>query len=181
MEESVHRFVRLLRRSGVRVGVSEAVDAMRALSAPGIAADRELTREALRVSLVKDRRDEGVFDRVFDLFFRLRPVLEEAETPQGHAHDDLSDGGSLDRFSLSENPGDTPQEGHSHGKPADIRQYFDEQDMAARYNLHQEANRIDMASLTDEIVLSSETSGDAAAAARVQLTTSRLHNPGTAR
>ncbi len=178
MEESVHRFVRLLRRSGVRVGVSEAVDAMRALGAPGIAADRELTREALRVSLIKDRRDEGVFDRVFDLFFRLRPVLEEAETPHGHAHDDLSDEGSLDRFSLSENPGDTPQEGHSHGKPADIRQYFDEQDMAARYNLHQEANRIDMASLTDEIVLSSETSGDAAAAARVQLTTSRLHNPG---
>ena len=179
MEESVHRFVRLLRRSGVRVGVSEAVDAMRALTAPGIAADRELTRSALRVSLIKDRRDEGVFDRVFDLFFRLRPVLDEETAGPGHAHDDLSDEGSLDRFSLSEDPGDTPQEGHSHGKPADIRKYFDDEDLAARYNLHQEANRIDMASLTDEIVLSSETSADAAAAAaRVQLTTSRLHNPG---
>jgi uncharacterized protein with von Willebrand factor type A (vWA) domain len=179
MEESVHRFVRLLRRSGVRAGVSEAVDAMRALSAPGIAADRELTRSALRVSLIKDRRDEGIFDRIFDLFFRLRPVLDTDPAAAGHAHDDLSDEGSLDRFSLSEDPGDTPQEGHSHGKPADIRQYFDDEDMAARYNLHQEANRIDMASLTDEIVLSSETSADAAAAAaRVQLTTSRLHNPG---
>ena len=179
MEESVHRFVRLLRRSGVRVGVSEAVDAMRALTAPGIAADRELTRSALRVSLIKDRRDEGVFDRVFDLFFRLRPVPDEEAAGHGHAHDDLSDEGSLDRFSLSEDPGDTPQEGHSHGKPADIRKYFDDEDLAARYNLHQEANRIDMASLTDEIVLSSETSADAAAAAaRVQLTTSRLHNPG---
>ena len=177
MEESVHRFVRLLRRSGVRVGVSEAVDAMRALTAPGIAADRELTRSALRVSLIKDRRDEGVFDRVFDLFFRLRPVLDEETAGPGHAHDDLSDEGSLDQFSLSEDPGDTPQEGHSHGKPADIRKYFDDEDLAARYNLHQEANRIDMASLTDEIVLSSETSADAAAA-RVQLTTSRLHNPG---
>ena len=162
MEESVHRFVRLLRRSGVRVGVSEAVDAMRALTAPGIAADRELTRSALRVSLIKDRRDEGVFDRVFDLFFRLRPVLDEETAGSGHAHDDLSDEGSLDRFSLSEDPGDTPQEGHSHGKPADIRKYFDDEDLAARYNLHQEANRIDMASLTDEIVLSSETSADAA-------------------
>ncbi len=178
MEESVHRFVRLLRRSGVRVGVSEAVDAMRALSAPGIAGDRALTRSALRVSLIKDRRDEGIFDRIFDLFFRLRPVLD-TDPAAGHAHDDLSDEGSLDRFSLSEDPGDTPQEGHSHGKPADIRQYFDDEDMAARYNLHQEANRIDMASLTDEIVLSNETSADAAAAAaRVQLTTSRLHNPG---
>lgn len=179
MEESVHRFVRLLRRSGVRVGVSEAVDAMRALSAPGIAADRELTRSALRISLIKDRRDEGIFDRIFDLFFRLRPVLDADPAAGGHAHDDLSDEGSLDRFSLSEDPGDTPQEGHSHGKPADIRQYFDDEDMAARYNLHQEANRIDMASLTDQIVLSNETSADAAAAAaRVQLTTSRLHNPG---
>ena len=179
MEESVHRFVRLLRRSGVRVGVSEAVDAMRALSAPGIAADRELTRSALRISLIKDRRDEGIFDRIFDLFFRLRPVVDTDPAAGGHAHDDLSDEGSLDRFSLSEDPGDTPQEGHSHGKPADIRQYFDDEDMAARYNLHQEANRIDMASLTDQIVLSNETSADAAAAAaRVQLTTSRLHNPG---
>ena len=179
MEESVHRFVRLLRRSGVRVGVSEAVDAMRALSARGIAADRELTRCALRISLIKDRRDEGIFDRVFDLFFRLRPVLDTDPAAAGHGHDDLSDEGGLDRFSLSEDPGDTPQEGHSHGKPADIRQYFDDEDMAARYNLHQEANRIDMASLTDEIVLSNETSADAAAAAaRVQLTTSRLHNPG---
>ena len=150
---------------------------MRALTAPGIAADRELTRSALRVSLIKDRRDEGVFDRVFDLFFRLRPVLDEETAGPGHAHDDLSDEGSLDQFSLSEDPGDTPQEGHSHGKPADIRKYFDDEDLAARYNLHQEANRIDMASLTDEIVLSSETSADAAAA-RVQLTTSRLHNPG---
>jgi len=179
MEESVHRFVRLLRRSGVRVCVSEAVDAMRALGAPGIAADRALTRDALRVSLIKDRRDEGTFDRVFDLFFRLRPVLDEQPPGHGHAHEDLSDEGSLDRFSLSDAPEDTPQEGHSHGKPADIRKYFDEEDLAARYNLHQEANRIDMASLTDEIVLSSETSADAAAAAaRVQLTTSRLHNPG---
>jgi len=179
MEESVHRFVRLLRRSGVRVGVSEAVDAMRALGAPGIATDRELTRSALRVSLIKDRRDEGIFDRIFDLFFRLRPVEDTDPAAHGHAHDDLSDEGSLDRFSLSEDPGDTPQEGHSHGKPADIRQYFDDEDMAARYNLHQEANRIDMASLTDEIVLSNETPADAAAAAaRVQLTTSRLHNPG---
>lgn len=152
---------------------------MRALSAPGIAADRELTRHALRVSPIKDRRDEGVFDRIFDLFFRLRPVLDADPAAHGHAHDDLSDEGSLDRFSLSEDPGDTPQEGHSHGKPADIRQYFDDEDMAARYNLHQEANRIDMASLTDEIVLSNETSADTAGpAARVQLTTSRLHNPG---
>jgi len=177
VEEAIHRFVRLLRRAGVRVGVSEAVDAMRALSTPGIAADRELTRDALRVSLVKDRRDEATFDRIFDLFFRLQRVEDEGAEEHGHAHADLSDQGELEQFSLSEDPEDTPQPGHSHGKPADIRKYFDEEDLTAQYNLHQEANRLDMASLTDEIVLSHDAAGDPSAA-RVQLTTSRLHNPG---
>jgi uncharacterized protein len=178
VEEAIHRFVRLLRRAGVRVGVSEAIDAMRALTAPGIATDRELTRAALRVSLIKDRRDERTFDRIFDLFFRLQAVEDPAPEGHGHAHDDLSDQGELDEFSLSENPEDTPQQGHSHGKPVDIRKYFNEEDLAAQYNLHQEANRLDMASLTDEIVLSNDAAGDPSAAARVQLTTSRLHNPG---
>lgn len=178
MEESVHRFVRLLRLSGVRVGVSEAVDAMRALSETGIAADRELTRNALRVSLIKDRRDEHTFDRIFDLFFRLRRVLEDEDEGHGHAHDDLSDEGQLERFSLSEDTGDAPTGGHSHGKPVDIKEFFDDEDMAQQYNLHQEANRLDMASMTDEIVLSDQAATDPSNATRVQLTTSRLHNPG---
>ena len=41
--------------------------------------------------------------------------------------------------------------------------------MAQQYNLHQEANRLDMASMTDEIVLSNDAVGDAEQAARVQL------------
>jgi uncharacterized protein with von Willebrand factor type A (vWA) domain len=178
MEEAVHRFVRLLRLSGLRIGVSEATDAMVALAVPGIAADRELTRNALRVSLVKDRRDEQTFDWVFDRFFRLRPVLDPAGDEHGHAHDDLADDGSLDKFSLSEEAGQTPQEGHSHGTPDDIAKYFDEEDMAAQYNLHQEANRLDMASMTDEIVLSDDAASDPSSAARVQLSTTRLANPG---
>ncbi len=178
MEESVHRFIRLLRNCGLRISVSEAVDAMTAVAAPGIAANRELTRSALRVSLVKDRRDEDTFDWAFDRFFRLQPVAASGEEEHQHAHDDLSDRGNLEKFSLSEEPGGAPQQGHSHGKPADIRQYFDAEDLAARYNLHQEANRLDLAALTDEIMLSDGASSDPSAAARVQLTTSRLHNPG---
>ena len=178
METSIHRFVRLLRLSGVRIGVSEAVDGMRALGVPGIAGDRELTRAALRVSLIKDRRDEPIFDRVFDRFFRLVRVFDDDEDEHSHSHDDLSDEGTLDTFSLSEEPGDQPQGGHSHGKPEDIKQFFNEEDMAQQYNLHQEANRLDMASMTDEIVLSDDATTDAEKAARVQLSTSRLHNPG---
>jgi uncharacterized protein with von Willebrand factor type A (vWA) domain len=179
MEDAIHRFVRLLRLHGVRIGVSEAVDAMRAAGTPGILADRELLRSALRVCLVKDRRDEAEFDRIFDRFFRLSAVVRApAEHGHSHAHDDLSDDGTLDAFTLSDEPGDTPQDGHSHGKPADIRDFFKPEDLAQQYNLHQEANKLDLASLTDEIVLSADTTGRQEEAARVQLSTSRMHNPG---
>ena len=179
MEDAIHRFVRLLRLHGLRVGISEAVDASRAAAAPGILGDRELLRCALRVCLVKDRRDEAEFDRIFDRFFALRAVTAAAvDEGHSHAHDDLSDSGELESFTLSDEPGQTPSQGHSHGKPADIRDYFRPEDLAQQYNLHQEANKLDMASLTDEIVLSADAPGSRETAARVQLTTSRLHNPG---
>jgi uncharacterized protein with von Willebrand factor type A (vWA) domain len=179
MDDAIHRFVRLLRLHGLRVGISEAVDASRAAAAPGILGDRELLRCALRVSLVKDRRDEAGFDRVFDRFFQLRPVIDAPDDEgHGHAHDDLSDEGLLEEFVLSEDPGTRPDQGHSHGKPQDIREFFDPEDLARQYNLHQEANKLDLASTTDEIVLSADAPGSREQAARVQLDTSRLHNPG---
>ena len=179
MDGAIHRFVRLLRLHGLRIGISEAVDAAAAAAAPGILDDRGLLRSALRVCLVKDRRDEAEFDRIFDRFFQLRPVVPRP--PEGghtHEHADLSDEGELERFTLSEEPGRTPEQGHSHGKPADIRDYFRPEDLAQQYNLHQEANKLDMAALTDEIVLSADSPGSREGAARVQLTTSRMHNPG---
>ena len=123
--------------------------------------DREVLRSALAVSLVKDRRDMEAFDRVFDRFFGLRAVVEdEGGHGHGHAHDDLTDEGELEQFTLSEDPGDTPEQGHSHGKPDDIKEYFKPEDMAQQYNLHQEANKIDIAALTDEIVLSNDTTDE---------------------
>jgi len=179
MDDAIHRFVRLLRLHGLRVGISEAVDASRAAAAPGILRDRELLRCALRVSLVKDRRYEAEFDRIFDLFFGLSAVVPvEHGHGHSHAHDDLSDQGALERFTLSDEPGKTPNQGHSHGKPQDLRDYFRPEDLAQQYNLHQEANKLDLASMTDEIVLSTDSPGSRESAARVQLTASRLHNPG---
>lgn len=178
MEGALHRFVRLLRLHGIRVSVAEALDGMHAAAQPGVLDDREVLRNALSVSMVKDRRDLAAFDRVFDAFFGLRRVLPDDEPEHGHAHDDLTDEGDLTTFTLSDEPGDAPQQGHSHGKPADLHDFFRREDMATSYNLHQEANRLDLASMTDEIVLSSDPKDSPGDAARVQLSTSRLHNPG---
>ena len=179
MEGALHRFVRLLRLHGVRVSVSESLDAMHAAATPSVLSEREVLRSALMVTLVKDRRDLAVFDRVFDRFFGLRPVVDAEEEGHSHAHDDLSDEGTTEQFSLSDNPGDNPEQGHSHGKPDDLKNYFDPEDMAQQYNLHQEANRLDMSAMTDEIVLSNDPDGANEQAARVQLSTNRMRNPGS--
>lgn len=180
MESSIHRFTRLLRLRGIRISVSEIVDAVRAAAEPGILADRERLRAALRVALVKDHRDEPAFDEVFDAFFGLvRIGFEQHGHGHGHGHDDLTDTGELERFTLSDEPGRTPEQGHEHGKPSDIRDYFDPDDLAQRYNLHQEANKIDMSALTEEIVFSQEEADGADAEYRVRLETTRLHGAGT--
>ncbi|WP_445259048.1 VWA domain-containing protein [Nocardioides aurantiacus] len=178
MEGAVHRFIRLLRLHGLRVSTAEAVDAMHAVAQPSVLEDRTVLKSALAVSLVKDRRDLATFETVFDRFFGLQAVVPPEDEGHGHSHDDLSDEGELEQFTLSEEPGDVPEDGHSHGKPDDIKEFFKPEDMAQQYNLHQEANKIDIAALTDEIVLSNDTEGSAGEAARVQISTSRMHNPG---
>jgi uncharacterized protein len=180
VEHGLHRFIRLLRAHGVRISVTEALDAMRACAQPGALGDRETLRCALIVALVKDRRDREVFDILFDKYFRLVPaVLVTPGRDHMHGHDDLADEGDVQSYTMSEEPSQTPQRGHSHGKPADIRDFFRQQDLAARYNLHQEANKIDLASMTDEIVLSKDQQQGPLGGARVQLDTPRLHNATT--
>jgi hypothetical protein len=179
MENALHRFVRLLRLRGVRISIPEALDAMACARQPGMLRDRETLRAALRVALVKDRRDEEVFDEVFDRFFALVGVGgPETGHGHGHGHEDLSDDGALEDFTLSESPSDTPQQGHTHGKPVDIREFFDPDDLAQQYNLHQEANKIDLAAMTDEIVISKDSTGAQGGGDRVQIETDSLHNAG---
>jgi uncharacterized protein with von Willebrand factor type A (vWA) domain len=179
VENALHRFVRLLRLRQVRISIPEALDAMACAAQPGMMHDREQLRAALRVALVKDRRDEEIFDEIFDQFFALvRVGGPDAGHGHGHGHEDLSDDGALDDFTLSEEPSETPQQGHTHGKPVDIRDYFDPDDLAQQYNLHQEANKIDLAAMTDEIVLSTDDTGVTGEGNRVQIETDHLHGAG---
>ena len=66
MENALHRFVRLLRLRQVRISIPEALDAMACAREPGMLSDKAHLKAALRVALIKDRRDEEVFDDVFD-------------------------------------------------------------------------------------------------------------------
>jgi uncharacterized protein len=178
VERSLHRFVRLLRLRGVRVSVTEAHDAMRAAAQPGALADRETLRFVLRVALIKDRREVEVFDELFDRYFRLEPVVAPQSPGHGHGHEDLADEGAADSFTISPDAPQSPRQGHSHGKPADIRDFFRPEDLAASYNLHQEANKVDLAGMTDEIVLANERGRQALSGPRLQLDTARLHGAG---
>ncbi|MGP3918965.1 VWA domain-containing protein [Nonomuraea sp. 10N515B] len=183
MEANIHHFVRVLRLSGVRVSVSEAIDATRAAAQPGMLGDRDTLREALRPTLIKDRRDDALFDDLFTAFFALAPPNPaDNRHDHHHGHDDLADTAAATSFTLSEEPSHLPQPGHSHGPPLDIRDYFDPQDLAQRYNPHQEANKVDLSALTQEIVLSQDRqppSTDATVVASVELEAERLHNAGT--
>jgi uncharacterized protein len=158
--------------------VTEALDAMRAAAQHGALADRETLRCALRVALVKDRRDQEVFDELFDRYFRLEPVARPGPHEHRHGHGDLADQGTAESFTISPELSQTPAQGHSHGKPADIRDYFRPEDLATAYNLHQEANKVDLASMTDELVLAKERGRTALSGPRVQLDTSRLRSVG---
>lgn len=176
MEQTIHRFVRYLRLAGVRVAIPEALDAMTCATKPGVLASQERLRQALRISLIKDQRDEPIFDEIFTAFFSLVRIGDDDDAHgHDHAHDDLEDLGDLESFTMSEEPSETPQQGHEHGKPASIRDFFKQEDLAQRYNLHQEANRIDLAALTDEIVFSKDEAADGDDRFRVQLETTRLH------
>ncbi|MDD9954766.1 MAG: VWA domain-containing protein [Anaerolineaceae bacterium] len=68
MDARLIEFIRALRASGLRVSLAESQDAGEALEAVGVA-QRERFRAALRSTLVKEARDQPVFDYFFPLFF----------------------------------------------------------------------------------------------------------------
>ena len=155
MEGTLLQFAALLRAAGLRVSTGEVVDSMHAATAVALR-DRETLKVALGVTLVKDAQDWPIYSDLYDRFFHLRPLPQTGPVEHEHGHDDLRDELLADRVTLSEEPAPTPQAGHDHGKPTDIRDYFDERDLASSYNLHQAANKIDMASMTPEVVLANQ-------------------------
>jgi uncharacterized protein len=69
MRERILEFVQALRGRGVDVSVAETMDAVSAVAAAGV--EREVLRETLAVTLVKDEADRPAFDVLFDAMFPL--------------------------------------------------------------------------------------------------------------
>ncbi|TAK01991.1 hypothetical protein EPO44_08680, partial [bacterium] len=79
MDDRVVEFSHVLRRNGVRVSLSENMDAFRALNLTGLQ-DAALFRSALRATLIKRTTDLKIFEELFDLFFLgLGAAIREAD------------------------------------------------------------------------------------------------------
>jgi len=77
MNEKIVEFCGLLRQNGLRVSVSESMDAMRGLGVAGLA-ERETVRAVLRATTVKRAVDVPTFERLFDLYFTgMGEVIKE--------------------------------------------------------------------------------------------------------
>jgi len=68
MDDRIIEFVRGLRAAGVRVSMAESVDAMHAVEVLGVT-DKELFRQSMRTTLVKESDDFAVFEELFPLYF----------------------------------------------------------------------------------------------------------------
>jgi uncharacterized protein with von Willebrand factor type A (vWA) domain len=86
MRDVTLRFINALRTAGLRISISESMDAVQAVAAIGV--ERDLLREALATSLVKDEEDRPLFDDAFARFFA-------GPKPQrkGKRHEQTSAGG----------------------------------------------------------------------------------------
>ncbi len=86
MDQRMVEFIAALRASGVRISLAESADAFLAVEHLGVM-DREAFRISLSTTLVKEKRDREVFDKLFPLYFQPSqpPAMQNAAadlTPQ---------------------------------------------------------------------------------------------------
>ncbi len=90
MDGKLVEFAQLLRQNGVRVSLSETMDAVRALEAVGLN-DREVVRAALRAAVVKRAADLPTYESLFELFFSGIAEAIRAVTDATQAAMDMTD------------------------------------------------------------------------------------------
>jgi uncharacterized protein with von Willebrand factor type A (vWA) domain len=93
MQAKIVEFTNLLRKSGIRVSVSEAIDAFSAVDELSFQ-DRDLFKTALRASMIKRGDEIPTYDELFDLFWsgfydNLREAFGDMSGEMGEAGVDL--------------------------------------------------------------------------------------------
>jgi uncharacterized protein with von Willebrand factor type A (vWA) domain len=68
MQRALNELVAALRRAGIAISTAESIDALRAVTAVGLA-DRAELKHVLGATLIKSERDAARFGRVFEAFF----------------------------------------------------------------------------------------------------------------
>jgi len=116
MRQSLHRFFRAARGAGVRISPAESIDAMRAIAQTGIS-DRENLRNALLLTLAKNRDEKTALSNCFDLFFQTPDLEEELEPPEESGDSEATDGAGeeSDQSDFGEDGDGEPSEGGENG------------------------------------------------------------------
>jgi uncharacterized protein len=132
MDTVVNSFVGVLRDHHLKVSPAESIDALNALKHTGLG-ERETVKDTLRATLIKSQDDAGTFDRLFDLYFSMRPVAEKPAARLKLPEHDHDHGPPPTRLELGEEAdGQSPEdEGHSHDmdESTEMRKFFDEDSM----------------------------------------------------
>jgi uncharacterized protein with von Willebrand factor type A (vWA) domain len=154
MDAVINDFVQVLRKHQLRVSPVESIDALHALMQVGLG-EREVVRDTLRATLIKNQDDSDTFDRLFDLYFGMRPHAEKPAVKlklPDHDH-----GAPPTKLQLGEDAvGEAPEEeGHSHdeGEPVDMRRFFDEERMRPSQDIHGDVERMRLSMFSQELIL----------------------------
>jgi uncharacterized protein with von Willebrand factor type A (vWA) domain len=155
MDTVVNDFVQVLRNHQLRVSPAESIDALHALKQTGLR-ERGVVKDTLRATLIKNQEDESTFDRLFELYFSMRPAAEKpsAKLKLSHDHDH---GPPPAKLELGEEAGgEGPEdEGHSHDtdESTEMRKFFEEDRMRPANDIHGESERMRLSMFSQELVL----------------------------
>ncbi|PLS86420.1 MAG: hypothetical protein CYG60_07325 [Actinobacteria bacterium] len=156
MEAVVNDFVQVLRNHGLRVSPAESIDSLHALKHVGLG-EREVVRDTLRATLVKNRDDAPTYDRLFDLYFDLRPSAEKPKARLKLPDHDHDHGAPPARLELGEEAGGEAPDSEDHSHEADdsteMRKYFGEDRMRPSNDIHGEAERMRLSMFSQELIL----------------------------
>lgn len=152
MDAAINRFVFLLKRRGARISPAESLDAMRALARVALH-DRDTVRAVLRCTLIKDVRDLSMFEELFEQFFNL-PKRARSSAPEREAPSPPEAAPPPEAIAAREATSGRADGDNAHEDLLDIRDYFDESQMATHFNAHQDPNDFSLAEFGQNLLLS---------------------------